>query len=118
MAHAAFKRIPGGADPNRTMQESFSLLDGFLDKSKELFGKGLEDNPEYPGILFILPLLATQDFFARPEEEVKQWFELFDVYVGESPVDQGVLLAAGFEIEPLLIEILAEMRDAGQGYRQ
>jgi len=37
-------------------------------------------------------LLRTADFFEQSDEEVDKWFSLFDIYIGESPYDQGILL--------------------------
>lgn len=95
---------------------SFSLLDGFLPKSKELFGKGLEEEAQYPGLQFVLPLLETKDFFQGPEEEAKKWFDLFSVYVNESPADKGVVLASKNDIEEDLIALLRQMREDGLQY--
>jgi len=95
---------------------TFALGDAFLPKSKELFGKGLEEEPQYPGLVYIVPLLLSTDFFKESDEVVEQWFDLFDVYVNESPDDQGVLLAAKENLDDVLIEILREMREEGLSY--
>jgi hypothetical protein len=115
--HPAFRKIPGGADPNQMMRDSFSLLDPFLDKSKALFGKGLESDPQYEGLFFVIPLLTSQDFFNRPAEDVQQWFQLFDVYVAESPADQGIIIASIADVLPLIRGIVAEMRAEEQEQR-
>ena len=88
-----------------------SLQHEFLAKSKKMFGAGLEGKAEWRGLLFIIPLLRTGDFFSRPEPERQSWFELFDFYVNESPEDKGVLLAAKGDFDEDLIGILNEMRD-------
>jgi hypothetical protein len=90
-----------------------AMKDGFLPKSKELFGAGLEQEPRYEGLLFILPLLTSADFFSQPVTEIDKLFQLTDVYINESPADGGVLLAFREEWEEELIEVLQKMRDEG-----
>jgi len=98
------------------LEGSFALKDGFQAQSKQLFGAGLEDNPQYPGIPFILPLLQASDFFGQPEPESAKWFQLFDLYVRESPEDTGVLLASKTDFDDPLIQLLEKMRADGFTY--
>jgi|SRR5579872_2012226 len=97
-------------------EAAFALKDGFQAKSKELFGIGLEDEPQYPGLPFILPLLQTSDFFSQLEPESAKWFQLFNVYLRESPEDSGILLASKTDLDDTLIELLAKMRADGFTY--
>ncbi len=110
-SHPFFQQV----DLSRMMACSASMTDGFTAKSKELFGKGLESLPQYRGLLFILPLLASKDFFSEGAE-VPKWFELCDVYVNESPADNGILLAAKNDIEEQIVGIVKQMRDQGMEY--
>ena len=105
-------------DIDSLIQGAFSLKDGFLQKSKSLFGAGLEDKPEYSAIMYIIPLLASGHFFAVSADERSRWFQLFDVYLNESPNDRGVLLAFQKNYEPLLIETLRGMKADGLLYPQ
>jgi hypothetical protein len=93
-----------------------SLKDKFLPESKKLFGEGLEEEPNFSGITFILPLLETRDFFSRPAEEKEKWFKLFDVFWRESPPDKGVYIASKIPLEDLLYEVLESMKEAGKSY--
>jgi hypothetical protein len=93
-----------------------AMNDGFLAKSKALFGVGLEDEPQYEGLPFIVPLLETADFSRQPEEERKKWFELFQFHWRESPVDRGIFLASKLDIEEGLIELLKKMKEEGHVY--
>ena len=96
-----------------------AMQDQFLEKSKSLFGQGLESRPEYPGIAFILPLLDSAHFFVASSELRAKWFELFEVYVNESKKDKGILLAFQKpEYEPILVEVLESMRQDGLLYEQ
>ena len=96
---------------------AFAMQDQFLEKSKKLFGAGLESKPEYPGIAFILPLLDGSQFFLASAELRAQWFDLFDVYVNESKKDQGIILAfQKKEYEMVLLDVLDSMRRDGLNY--
>ena len=105
-----------GVDMSRMLNQAYSLKDGWLAKSRELFGAYLATHPHYRKMPFYVPLLSSQDFFARPEEEVKRWFSLFDIYLGESPGDKGMVLASSDDLEEGLIELLKKMRDEGLSY--
>jgi hypothetical protein len=98
------------------MVSTFAMKDGFLAKSKQLFGKGLEEELGYPGVPLILPQLRAEDFFDRPAEESEKWFQLWDVYLSESPADKGMLLASKIDVEETLIGLLGKMRDEGLVY--
>jgi hypothetical protein len=112
---AHFGQLPMAALENLLAAAS-ATKDGFLSKSKELFGLGLEDQMGFEGIPYILPQLRSEDFFSQPKEECEKWFQLFDVYVIESPVDQGILLASKTDLELQLSELLVQMREEGLNY--
>ncbi len=112
LKHPMFKQF----DVKRIHQQTFSLQDGFLNKSKELFGEDIKNDPQYPGMLFILPLLETRHFFGADEETVEKWYSLFDVYIRESMLDKGVLIASKHELDEAFIEILKAMREEGWVY--
>lgn len=103
-------------DVDRFVAGVFGLTDGFLARSKKLFGAGLEDEAVFAGIPFILPWLESADFFRQSDEECGKWFELFDVYLSESPNDMGVLLASKTDLDQDLLDILRHMRDEGLEY--
>jgi hypothetical protein len=56
-------------------------------------------------------MLRSEDFFKQPEDECKKWFELFDVYINESPADRGILLASKNDLDEDLIPLLKAMAD-------
>jgi hypothetical protein len=97
---------------------AYALKDSFLAKSKELFGSELANDPKFKALLFVAPLLATADFFSAPPEQIENCFKLFEVYINESPTDQGVLLATKYTIEDDLIALLHEMKEAGFEYAE
>jgi len=98
------------------MQAGLAMKDGFLDASKKLFGAGLEQEPEYEGIPYIVPQLGTGDFFTEPEAERQKWFQLFKLFWRESPADNGIYIASALPLEPLLVQILEAMKEAGRLY--
>ncbi|HUA85894.1 MAG TPA: hypothetical protein VMB85_18680 [Bryobacteraceae bacterium] len=115
---AAFReksRIFKAMDVDGIWESAFALSDGFQAKSKELFGAGLENGP-YSGIRFILPVLQSSDFFIQPEPEFAKWFQVFDLYIRESPEDAGVLLASKSDLDETLIALLEKMREDGLAY--
>lgn len=103
-------------DIDRIWTQMNALSDGFQQKSKDLFGSGLKEDPQFKGLLFILPLLCTADFFDQPAEETEKWFQLFDIYINESIRDKGVLLASKCDLDDTLVRIVRAMRDKGTHY--
>jgi hypothetical protein len=95
---------------------AFSMKEGFLARSKELLGQGLEDAPGFRGIPFIAAQLSAGDFFTRPAEECDRWFQLFDIYLNESQIDRGIILASRIDLTDLLTELLSCMQSEGVEY--
>ena len=112
-AHPAFKAF----DIDAGNESLFALTDSFLQRSKEMFGQGLEETPQWDGLAFVLPLLDSGHFFAADADMRAAWFDLFDVYLNESVADGGILLAFRKDFEPLLNGILEDMRNEGLQYR-
>ena len=111
--HPAFK----AADVESQMAMAYSLQDKFLKQSKEVFGEAIREEPAYPGILYILPLLAAKDFFRATPTQRAQWFEVFDVYCIESKPDKGMLFAfKDRHFDDTLIELIQALREAGMEY--
>jgi hypothetical protein len=98
------------------LTSAYGMKDRFLAKSKQVFGKGLEEEPAYRGISFVLPELHAADFFNRPTEECESWFEVFDIYLRESPEDQGIILASKIDLDGMLTGLLKQMNDDGIVY--
>ena len=95
------------------MAVTCSLRESFLGESKKLFGAGLEDEPSWEGISFVLPLLETSDFFTQPTAEKQKWFQLFDIFWRESPPDCGLYIASKRCIEPVITAVVESMIQAG-----
>jgi hypothetical protein len=98
-------------DVEGLIASAFSMRDGWLPRSKELFGEGMEQRTEFPGVPCVLPLLAAQHILDASPEFRTTLFDLFPVMVRESEQDRGVLLLfreASFE--PLVLSVLDSMR--------
>jgi len=102
--------------PEQGLQTAYALKSAFLAKSKEHFGRGLEEDAQYPGLLYVLPLLSSNDFFSQPEDEAKRWFDVFDIYVNESALDKGILLASKEDCEEHIAEIVEALKQNGIRY--
>ncbi len=111
--HPMFPKL----DVDAFHEGTFAMLDGFQEKSKQVFGVGLESNVVYPGLRFILPNLQSADFFTH-RAELPKWFEVFDIFMAESRQDQGILLASKTDIEDDLIDLILDMREGGLLYQE
>ena len=97
-------------------QRSGAFLSPFLAKSKEVFGTGLKKDVKFEFTPFIIPRLASRDFFSHMAKDVDQWFEVFRIYINESHSDNGIIIAAKKNIVPQIVSIVAEMRKEGFRY--
>jgi hypothetical protein len=113
--HPSMKQVFSIFDVDKMPEQRGALMSPFRDKTKEIFGVGLPRDLEYEGILFVLPKLASQDFFAQTDAQIRRWFEVFDVYVNESLEDEGIVLACKDNLISLITSIVDGMR--GEGYR-
>jgi hypothetical protein len=103
-------------DLDAMLKGAFALTDEFLAKSKALFGKGLEQEPLYEALLYIVPLWTANDLFALTAPEIEAAFGLFDVYVRESPEDDGVLMASRTDFEKPMVQAIIALRQQGLLY--
>ena len=106
--HQLFKTF----DVNGLLAGACSMQDEFLKKSKLVFGADMKQNIQTEFLPFILPLLGTANFFQMKEEDLKAAFDLFDVYMHESPGDYGIVLASKEDLDETLIELVAAMRQS------
>ena len=113
--HPAMKQVFSVFDVDKMHEKNKALMSPFRDQTKEIFGVGISRDLEYEGILFVVPKLASQDFFAQSDQQIRRWFEVFDVYINESPEDEGIIMAGKDNLAPLIASVVNEMR--GKGYR-
>jgi hypothetical protein len=107
---------PPSMDLDAMLQSAARKQESFLAQSKSLFGRGLEQQPEYRGLQYVVPLLKNSDFLSAPPELLEDWFSLFGLYLNESPADGGVIMSFQRDLEPLLVEVLTTMREEGKQY--
>lgn len=100
----------------KMQEKAESLQSSFGAKSKEIFGEGMPHDLAFEGLPFLLPQFITQDFFAHTEKEIRRWFELFDIYVRESPEDDGIILACKDNLTSVIAGIINGMRSEGYHY--
>lgn len=114
--HPAMRQVFSLFEVDHIHEKNKALTAPFRELSKEIFGSGLPRNLEFEGIPFIVPKLASQDFFAQTAEHIRRWFEVFDVYINESPEDDGIILAGKDNLTPLIAQITNDMRSKGYRY--
>ena len=107
LKHEVFRMF----DVKALLAGTYAVRDSFFPRSKQIVGAGLENSLVAEAVPFILPLLSTAEIFALRPEELQSYFELFDVYLRESPVDRGMVLASKHDLEEILIDLMKEMRD-------
>jgi hypothetical protein len=119
----AFLRNQPGMKPvfstlkaDKLQERAESLQSSFGAKSKEIFGDGMPRDLTFEGLPFLLPQFTTQDFFASTEAKIRNWFEVFDIYIRESPEDQGVILGCKDNLTSTIAGIIKQMRNDGYHY--
>ncbi len=107
-AHPAFQHY----DVDASIEAAYAEKDAFLEKSRKLFGRGLDTRAEWAQARFVLPRFASADFLKAPEDLRDRWFDLADVYLFESRADEGVLLAFQKEAFREALSIALESMEA------
>ncbi len=100
-----------GHDMQGVLEGLYRLQDGFLERSKAVFGSAVADDPMYDSLPFVLPLLQARHFLDASSDVLSAWFSVFDGYLIESREDAGVLLAfSDPNFDSVLVEVLGEMK--------
>lgn len=114
--HPGMRQVFTSFEVNKMQEKNDLLLSPFREQSKNLFGKDMPRDLKFEALPFILPRLGSQDFFAHTETQVRQWFDLFNVYIAESPEDEGIIMACKDNLTELVTTIVDEMRATGYRY--
>jgi len=114
--HSGMKSAFGTLKADKLQERAESLQSSFGAKSKEVFGDGMARDLTFESLPFLLPQLTTQDFFSRTEKEIHRWFEVFNIYIRESPEDEGVILACKDDLTSAIAGIITTMRSEGYRY--
>ena len=115
-SHPGMKQVFSVFDKEKAQEKNDLLFSPFRDQSKEIFGEGMPRDLQFDSLPFILPRLSSQDFFAHSEPQVRRWFDLFEVYIAESPTDEGTIIACKDDLTPLIGTIIDDMRAMGYRY--
>lgn len=75
---------------------------------QEVFGGRISDRL-FRAMPFFAPLLGRQSFQGASEEEIATWFESFDLYVGESKEDQGIVIAAKENLDLVMVDLVKQL---------
>jgi hypothetical protein len=114
--HPGMKQVFSVFDVEGVKARPATMLSPFRDKSKEIFGEGMDHDLKFEAQPFILPRLTSSHFFSHTSEQVRRWFELFDVYLAESPSDEGIIMACKDNLTSLVADLTDEMRSDGYHY--
>ena len=90
-----------------------ALRAAFLPKTKAVFGKGLESDPRFEQIPFVVPRWNAQIYVGARPELVTAWLSVFPIQVVESADDGGLLLASVHPLDDLLVSITASLERDG-----
>ncbi|MBI5083843.1 MAG: hypothetical protein HZB13_04510, partial [Acidobacteria bacterium] len=111
-----FKEIFAMGDPQEELNKAMLLKHKFLGQTKKIFGRGWEERVEYRGLLFVLPRLASSDFFSLEPDVLAGLFDASPLYLIESAADHGVLLASKDPMDETIIPILESLHQQGLRY--
>jgi hypothetical protein len=75
---------------------------------KELFGKKVTDRA-FRHMRSFIPLFGVQSFQDATESDLSSWFESFELYIGESKEDRGIVIASRRNIEGLVEKLAKEL---------
>lgn len=111
--HPGIRSMPFFAenDVDGMWQITHLLSDDFCPRSKAVFGTNTDENSNFDGTSFIIPLLSAQDFLQATPQEMEAWFTVFDVFIQESRQDNGILIASKFDLDEELTSILKSLRE-------
>jgi hypothetical protein len=104
----------GGREEARRTMGGHGALNVFLSRLqeselhqcwKDLFGKRVTDHLFRAMPLFI-PLFGIRSFQNVPEDEIMAWLESFDLYIGESVEDKGILIVARESLDVVIANLI------------
>jgi hypothetical protein len=75
---------------------------------KELFGKRVTDRA-FRNMRSYIPLFGAQSFQSATDDALASWFRSFELYIGESIEDRGIVIASGRNIESLIEKLRNEL---------
>lgn len=77
-------------------------------KWKELFGSRVTDR-HFRSMPHFIPVFGVQSFQSADEDDLSSWFETFELYIGESKEDKGIVIASRENLKGSLENIVNEL---------
>ncbi len=75
---------------------------------REVFGKRVTDRL-FRKMPFFMPLFGWQSFLEAEAKEVSTWLASFDLYIGESIEDKGIIIASKKNIDIFLAQLASRL---------
>jgi hypothetical protein len=75
---------------------------------REIFGRIVTDRTLL-AMPFFAPLFGVKSFQGVPAGEINTWFETFDLYIGESTEDKGIIIASAENLDPVIANLVKEL---------
>jgi hypothetical protein len=75
---------------------------------KELFGSRVTDR-HFRGMPRFIPLFGVKSFQSATEDDLSSWFGTFELYIGESKEDQGIVIASRENLKGSIENIVTEL---------
>ncbi|MBO0798083.1 MAG: hypothetical protein J2P31_04605, partial [Blastocatellia bacterium] len=75
---------------------------------KEVFGADVTERI-FRAIPLYVPLFGVRSFSNVSEEKMKPWLSSFDLYLGESLEDKGMIIVARDNIDSVLYSVLQKL---------
>jgi hypothetical protein len=89
----------------------------FFDMTKEMLARNSDDEALLRMPL-VAPTLTSASFTRGLRPDVEQWFSMLDLYVQESPIDKGVLIASNRCLDEEIAELVVTSRLNESGLRK
>jgi hypothetical protein len=77
---------------------------------REIFGRVVTDRT-LRAMPFFAPIFGAKSFQEGPAGEIDIWFETFDLYIGESMDDKGIIIAAAENLDPVIVNLVKGFPD-------
>jgi hypothetical protein len=75
---------------------------------KELFGSRVTDR-HFRSMPLFIPLFGVRSFQSATDDDLSLWFETFELFIGESKEDQGIVIASSERLKGLIETIAKEL---------
>jgi hypothetical protein len=77
---------------------------------KELFGSRVTDR-HFRSMPLFIPLFGARSFQGATADDLSSWFETFELYIGESKEDQGIVIASREKLKGSIENLTNELSE-------